>query len=54
MKKEIQSGGILAIVPGKMGIGVVSPPLDTYGNSVRGQQAAVYIIEQLGINPLAQ
>jgi glutaminase len=47
-------GGILAIVPGKLGIGIVSPPLDTYGNSVRGQQAAAYIIEHLGINPLAQ
>ncbi len=47
-------GGILAIVPGKMGIGVVSPPLDKYGNSVRGQQAAAYIIDKLGINPLAQ
>ncbi len=47
-------GGILAIVPGKMAIGVVSPPLDQYGNSVRGQLAAAYIIEQLGINPFAQ
>jgi glutaminase len=47
-------GGILAIVPGKLGIGVVSPPLDTFGNSVRGQQAAAYIIDQLGINPFAQ
>ena len=47
-------GGILAIIPGKMAIGVVSPPLDTFGNSVRGQLAATYIIEQLGINPLAQ
>ena len=47
-------GGILAIVPGKLGIGVVSPPLDKYGNSVRGQQAAAYIIDKLGINPLAQ
>ena len=47
-------GGILAIVPGKLGIGVVSPPLDKFGNSVRGQQAAAYIIEHLGINPLAQ
>ena len=47
-------GGILAIVPGKLGIGVVSPPLDKYGNSVRGQKAAIYIIEHLGINPLAQ
>ncbi len=44
-------GGILAIVPGKMGIGVVSPPLD---KSVRGQLAAAYIIEKLGLNPLAQ
>ena len=47
-------GGILAIVPGKMGIGVVSPPLDKFGNSVRGQLAAAYIIEKLGLNPLAQ
>ncbi len=47
-------GGILAIVPGKLGIGVVSPPLDKYGNSVRGQKAAAYIINKLGLNPLAQ
>ncbi|MEA3434006.1 MAG: glutaminase A [Campylobacterota bacterium] len=47
-------GGILAVVPGKMGIGVVSPPLDKFGNSVRGQLAAAYIIDKLGINPFAQ
>jgi len=47
-------GGILAVIPGKLAIGVVSPPLDKYGNSVRGQKAAIYIIEQLGLNPLAQ
>ena len=47
-------GGILAVVPGKLGIGVVSPPLDKFGNSVRGQLAAAYIIEKLGINPFAQ
>ncbi len=47
-------GGILAVIPGKLAIGVVSPPLDQYGNSVRGQKAAIYIIEQLGINPYAQ
>jgi len=47
-------GGILAIVPGKLGIGVVSPPLDKYGNSVRGQKAAAFIIDKLGLNPLAQ
>jgi len=47
-------GGILAVIPGKFGIGVVSPPLDSYGNSVRAQLAITYIIEKLNINPLAQ
>ena len=47
-------GGILAVIPGKLGIGVVSPPLDTYGNSVRAQLAIKYIIDELGLNPLAQ
>ena len=30
------SGGIIAVVPGKMGIAVFSPPLDIHGSSVRG------------------
>lgn len=30
------SGGILAVVPGKMGIGVYSPLIDQHGNSTRG------------------
>ena len=30
------SGGIIAVLPGQLGIGVFSPPLDTRGNSVRG------------------
>ncbi len=30
------SGGILAVVPGQLGIAVFSPPLDHRGNSVRG------------------
>ena len=47
-------GGILAVVPGKLSIGVVSPRLDKFGNSVRGQKAATYIINKLGLNPLAQ
>jgi len=47
-------GGILAVIPGKLGIGIVSPPLDKYGNSVRGQKAATYIIQELGLNPYAQ
>lgn len=30
------SGGIVAVLPGMLGIGVFSPPLDSHGNSVRG------------------
>ncbi len=30
------TGGILAVLPGQLGIGVFSPPLDAHGNSVRG------------------
>jgi len=30
------SGGILAVLPGQLGIGVFSPRLDPWGNSVRG------------------
>jgi glutaminase len=47
-------GGILAVIPGKFGIGIVSPPLDSYGNSVRAQLAAKYIIKKLHLNPYAQ
>jgi len=47
-------GGIIAVIPGEFGIAVVSPPLDSYGNSVRAQLAIKYIIQELGINPYAQ
>ena len=47
-------GGMLAIIPGKLAIGVVSPPLDSFGNSVRGQEAIIYIIKKLGLNPYNQ
>lgn len=40
-------GGLLAVVPGKMAIAAFSPPLDTYGNSVRAQAAIGYIAGQL-------
>ena len=44
-------GGIIAVVPGEFGIGVVSPPLDKYGNSVRAQLAIKYIVNKLHFNP---
>jgi glutaminase len=30
------AGGIIAVLPGQLGIGVFSPPLDAHGNSIRG------------------
>jgi glutaminase len=47
------SGGILAVVPGKMGIGVFSPGLDRYGNSVRGTRVCHEISERLGLHVFA-
>jgi glutaminase len=47
------SGGIIAVVPGKMGIGVYSPGLDVYGNSVRGIGVCREISERLGLHLFA-
>jgi glutaminase len=47
------SGGILAVVPGKLGIGVFSPGLDAYGNSVRGVKVCEEISERLGLHVFA-
>ena len=44
------SGDMVAVYPGKFAIAVYSPPLDSYGNSVRGQAAIKYIATQLGAN----
>ncbi|WP_376739221.1 glutaminase [Azospirillum sp. B4] len=46
-------GGILAVAPGKLAIGVYSSRLDAAGNSVRGQLAAQSIAEALGLNLFA-
>jgi glutaminase len=37
------AGGVIAILPGQLGIGVFSPPLDLRGNSVRG----IHICDEL-------
>lgn len=47
------SGGILAVVPGKFGIGVWSPGLDEYGNSVRGVRVCADIAARLGLHVFA-
>jgi len=43
-------GGILAVVPGKMGIAAFSPPLDPVGNSVRGQLMVSAVAKAMGYN----
>jgi glutaminase len=47
------SGGILGVVPGKMGIGVFSPALDDHGNSVKGVKVCEAISDQLGLHVFA-
>jgi glutaminase len=46
-------GGIMAVAPGKGGLGTFSPLLDRAGNSVRGQLAARYLSRTLGLSLFA-
>ena len=41
-------GGILIVIPNVGGIGIVSPKLDKYGNSVRGIEAGIKLSNKLG------
>lgn len=43
-------GGILAVLPGQLGIGVYSPLLDERGNSVRGVLTCRALSERLGLH----
>ncbi|MGH7788649.1 MAG: glutaminase A [Candidatus Binatia bacterium] len=43
-------GGIIAVVPGKAGIGVFSPRLDERGNSVRGISVCEELAERFGLH----
>ncbi|MBV9310226.1 MAG: glutaminase A [Solirubrobacterales bacterium] len=47
------SGGIMCAIPGKLGIGVFSPGLDSYGNSVRGVRVCEEISQHLGLHVFA-
>jgi glutaminase len=47
------SGGLLAVVPGKLGIGVYSPGLDAFGNSTRGVRVCREISARLGLHVFA-
>lgn len=43
-------GGIMGVVPGRMGIGVYSPSLDSKGNSVAGIKAMELLSEKLDLS----
>lgn len=43
-------GGIIAVLPGRFGIGVFSPRLDEKGNSVRGIEVCKHLSREFGLN----
>lgn len=43
-------GGVLALVPGRLGIATYSPPLDALGNSVRGIAVCHELSDSLGLS----
>ncbi|MCP9824959.1 glutaminase A [Synechococcus sp. EJ6-Ellesmere] len=43
-------GGVLAVVPGRLGIATYSPPLDALGNSVRGIAVCNELSDSLGLS----
>ena len=43
-------GGIVTVSPGKSGLGTFAPPLDSAGNSVKGQLVAKFLSQQLGMD----
>ena len=44
------AGGLTAVAPGRLGIGVYSPPLDDKGNSVRGVAVCESLSRDLGLH----
>jgi glutaminase len=46
-------GGIVAVSPGKGGLGTFAPPLDAAGNSVKGQLVARFLSQALGLDVFA-
>ena len=43
-------GGIVAVVPGRLGIGVYAPRLDAKGNSVRGMRVCRDLSDRFGLH----
>jgi glutaminase len=43
-------GGIVTVSPGKGGLGTFAPPLDSAGNSIKGQLVAKFLSQRLGMD----
>jgi glutaminase len=43
------AGGVIAVAPGRLGIGVYAPPVDDTGNSVPGVRALKHLAGALGL-----
>jgi glutaminase len=46
-------GGIVVVSPGKGALAAFAPPLDGFGNSVKGQLAATFLSRRLGLTLFA-
>lgn len=44
------AGGVIAVLPGQLGIGVFSPPLDSHGNSIRGIRVCEALSQRLDLH----
>lgn len=47
------AGGIIAVLPGQLGIAIYSPPLDVHGNSVRGIKVCEEISDELHLHVMS-
>ncbi|MET0919652.1 MAG: glutaminase A [Acidimicrobiia bacterium] len=45
------SGGLIAVLPGQLGIGVLSPPLDARGNTARGIEVCRRLSHDFALHP---
>ncbi|MCB0863971.1 MAG: glutaminase A, partial [Solirubrobacterales bacterium] len=47
------AGGIIAVLPGQLGIAIYSPPLDVHGNSVRGIKVCEDLSDELHLHVMS-
>lgn len=47
------AGGIIAVLPGQLGVAIYSPPLDVHGNSMRGVKVCEDLSEELHLHVMS-